>query len=193
MRGVAVDGGGPLPDGDWRGPPTEYALIQCRRCGQVAVQAREDFGLGGGFDDDDRPLVLWPRRKPLGSNVPMNVRRSFDEAVRSHDAAAYTASALMSRRVVEVIAESLGAKGRNLDSQIDDLKTKGEVDARLAEWAHGIRLLGNEAAHALQASISSEDASDLILFAEALINYVYVYRAKFDEMQARRSAGSSSP
>ena len=61
----------------------------------------------------------------------------------------------MCRRCLEALTKSLGAQGRNLQDKLDSLKTTGHVDSRLVEWAHSIRILGNEAAHDTDVAIAS--------------------------------------
>lgn len=69
---------------------------------------------------------------------------------------------------------------------LQTLKSAGKIDGRLFEWAQALRVLGNEGAHFTEAEVTREDASDSIDLAEALLDYMYVLSAQFDEFKARR-------
>ena len=128
----------------------------------------------------------------LGPVVPPPIRRAFGEAQAVLRCGSYLSTALMCRRAVELLAISQGVKTRNLASSLRELKDQGVIDARLFEWADALRLAGNDAAHQddPEYDMTKADAEDLAAFTEALIDYVYVYRTRFDEFQARRQAAA---
>jgi hypothetical protein len=49
-------------------------------------------------------------------------------------------------------------------------------------------VLGNQGAHFSDESVSREDAADALSLAEALLNYIYVFTAKYEEFQNRRQS-----
>jgi hypothetical protein len=49
------------------------------------------------------------------------------------------------------------------------------------------RLVGNEAAHDVNITVSREDASDLLDLAEAVAEYLYTIKEKFESFSKRRS------
>ena len=97
----------------------------------------------------------------------------------------------MCRRCLEALTKSLGAQGRNLQDKLDSLKTTGHVDSRLVEWAHSIRILGNEAAHDTDVAITKDDAKDVLDFTEALLLYVFLLNQWFAVFQRRRASDAS--
>jgi hypothetical protein len=78
-----------------------------------------------------------------------------------------------------------------LVSSLKELKDKGVIENRLFEWADALRISGNEAAHDVTVTISPEDARDILEFTNALLEYVFTFRDKFEEFKKRRSAKSS--
>ena len=92
----------------------------------------------------------------------------------------------MCRRSLEGLCRSQGVQSGNLDSKLKKLAEQRVIDARLAEWAHGIRVVGNEAAHDTDTELSKEDAKDALDFTEALLTYVFVLNERFAAFSARR-------
>jgi len=48
-------------------------------------------------------------------------------------------------------------------------------------------LLGNVAAHGVELGTTAEDAGDILDFTNALIEYVFTFRDRFDQFKARRA------
>jgi hypothetical protein len=71
------------------------------------------------------------------------------------------------------------------------MRDDGVIDARLYEWADASRQLGNEGAHATTTPIPREDAEEILKFVEAMLDYLYVFRAQFDAFKQRRAAAAS--
>jgi hypothetical protein len=63
----------------------------------------------------------------------------------------------------------------------------------LLNWAHGVRLVGNEAAHDVETAVSPEDARDILEFTEALLMYVFTLDAKYRSFETRRSKRIGGP
>jgi hypothetical protein len=183
IQGVATWSGRDRATGQPINPPTEYALVQCSQCDQVSVQAREDFG--GGFDDDT-PAIVYPAPRQLNWNVPIPLRREFEEAQVCFSAKAYEATAVMVRRVLEGTCKENGVAERVLAASLKKLQENGLIDSTIGEWANALRLVGNEGAHYTGKQVSRVDAEDALAFAEALLDHIYVLRQRFEEFAKRR-------
>lgn len=116
----------------------------------------------------------------------MQAQADFAEAWQCMASGAHTAAAVMARRVLEGVVADQGGSGRNLSADLKALGAAGTIDSRLAEWAEALRLVGNSAAHASGAPVTEEDARDVLAFAEALGDYVYTFRFRFEEFRRRR-------
>ena len=94
----------------------------------------------------------------------------------------------MCRKTLEGICAEHSTTGRSLVSSLKELKDKGIIENRLYEWAEALRISGNEAAHDVNVTTSAADAKDLIEFTNALLEYVFTFRDKFEEFKTRRAA-----
>lgn len=163
-------------------PPSQHQLLQCDECDGVVLVWREDYGEGFAADE---PLVVFPAPRRLNVDIPRDLRADWDEAMTCFNAKAYQASAVMVRRTIEGACTAQGATKGSLSEKIKKLEGDGTIGSTLAEWAHLLRVVGNEGAHAGK-KIAREDAEDALAFAEALLDHIYVLRKRFDEFKARR-------
>ena len=166
-----------------------YSVALCRRCNDPFLLHETLCGVPGEFEVANEHAVLYP--VPAGSKfegLPDSIGGSLTQAHRSYSTTSYDACALMCRRGLEALCRTLQAKGNGLSRQLADLKANGRIDARLLDWAHGVRLVGNEAAHDVDMTVTAEDARDILEFTEALLMYVFTLDAKFQSFEARRKS-----
>jgi len=168
-------------------------LAKCPEC-HGPIVACHSVDHWGGPDDYDRssPVRVWPKPvRQLAPEVPQSARDAFDEAQRCMGVQAHTAAAFLARRVLEGIAVDQGARRGTLAAKLKRLKIDGVIDGRLADWAEGLRVVGNDAAHDVDKPVSRDDAADVLTFAEALADYIYTFRVRYDRFVTRRATGSS--
>lgn len=158
----------------------KFSLLKCPRCE------------GPFLTDEDSWFGLIPMYPPTDShvnpNLPSPLKSAYTEAKSCFKSKAYTATALMCRKTLEGICVEHGAKGHNLVSSLKELKDKGVIESRLYEWADALRISGNEAAHDVNVTISPEDARDILEFTNALLEYVFTFRDKFEDFKNRRAS-----
>ena len=78
--------------------------------------------------------------------------------------------------------------------EMRNLKQKGTIEPRLHEWDDKIlRILGNEAAHQVRNDISKEDAQDALDFTKAIVEYLYVFEAAYENFKKRRAVSPDAP
>ena len=94
----------------------------------------------------------------------------------------------MVRRTIEGFCIDRGTNHRVLHRALQELVQRDVIDARLLEWADGLRVLGNVGAHFTEQAVTKQDASDALDLIEAMLDYVYVFSAKFEQFKARRDA-----
>lgn len=180
VRG-SVEWSGYMPDrSDPVGPPEEYRLLQCQVCGQPILQGRQDFG-----DGDEEFTVVYPAQRHLSMAIPEPLRDEWREAEACFRAKAYTACAVMVRRVTEGVCSENGVDARTLVTGVRQMRDRGIIDGTLADWADALRVLGNRGAHYTGTPIARQDAEDALAFAEALLDHMYVLKRKFASMQRR--------
>lgn len=176
-----------IPD---EGPPAEFVLLQCDHEGCLApiVQVREDWG--GGYESDP-PGIYYPSPRRLSLAVPREIQAEYSEARKCFDAKAYRAAVVMVRRTLEGTCVDQGATKKTLAANLQEMKESGKIDGVLAEWANLLRITGNAGAH-FGKEVTAQDAEDALDFAEALIDHIYVLRARFDEFKARHQPSTKN-
>lgn len=92
----------------------------------------------------------------------------------------------MCRKTLEGLCDAHGAKAGTLSKRLAKLQREGVIEARLFEWAEALRISGNEAAHGVDSQISGPDCEAILEFTEALAQYVFTYRDKFENFQRRQ-------
>lgn len=164
------------------------ALVACPRCNHPMLAYTDD-----SMEQFDFLRLYPPMDRNLHSSVPNSIQEAFTEARTCFRAKAFTAAAIMCRKTLEGICTAHGVKSGTLAAELQKLKEKGIIESRLFEWAEELRTIGNEAAHDVAFSASREDARDTLEFTEALIEYVFTYRDKFEEFKKRRAEAKSPP
>jgi hypothetical protein len=185
--GFVANSSAPIEDAEYHG--SSYSVGLCSRCAGPFLVRESRYGVAGEFETVTDEVILFPTtsRLPL-DGVPDPVKRAYEQALRCFSAASYEASALMCRRCLQALCKSFSATGKSLQAKLESLRMADVIDKRLAEWAHGVRAIGNEAAHDTDAELSIDDARDAIDFTEALLMYVFALNARFAEFQRRRNA-----
>jgi hypothetical protein len=116
-----------------------------------------------------------------------DVAEDFKEALRCHWVKSYRASVVMCRRAIQSSAIALNANGGRLIDQIDDLFKSGKITEPLKDFAHEVRLTGNDGAHPDKdglADVTQQDSADIIEFTREYLHHVYVMPAK---LKARKT------
>jgi hypothetical protein len=123
-------------------------------------------------------IERYPEPKPSKApdHVPDGIAVYFIEASDGLKRAAHTSSGMMSRKVIDVSTKrQLGkesGKYRDNRNRIDALADSGAITRDLQDWAHHVRLGGNDAAHD-DDPFTKEEAEDLLSFTELYLTYVY--------------------
>ncbi len=161
-------------------------LLKCPACNAALVgQTEKDVRDGKLFWPDVTRVFPNPRRL-LGSGIPEIVKRSIEEAERCIQAGAFLATASMCGRALEAICRHFSTKDTYLGAGLRELRDKGIIDSRLFEWSEELRDQRNRAAHATDEDVSGQDASDVLTFTYAIIDYVFLLALKFEHFQKRK-------
>ncbi len=168
-------------------PSGRYLLLKCRRCEKPILVNQHNVGNLAEGDIWDTPSRLYPSTEiHINPNAPPEIRTAYEEAVSCYQARAYTAAAIMCRKTLEGISAVHGIRERNLVGALRAMRDQGLIDERLYEWSDALRLAGNEAAHGVGITVSLDDARDMLDFANAILDYLFSFRQKFEEFQRRR-------
>ena len=181
---TAVDTSDESPDGDIR-VWDDYLTIQCGGCRTVSfcVESRcsedVDYDPRTGEQQLSVSHRVYPNRIAGRSELehshllPHVTYRIYEEtrAAISNDQPVLAGIGI--RAIVETICKERAAKSGNLKAQIDDLADKGVITKDGATILHGLRFMGNSAAHEVKAH-SRDDLIIALDVAEYLLKGVYI-------------------
>jgi hypothetical protein len=151
--------------------------------------------LGHGLDDhpDVRIEHAWPQLLPVDAplHCPPEVARAFIEAAlcrRSRDGMP-TAACAMYRRTLELALQAFtpGVNGLTLMQRIERLARAHQLTPAMRDWAHEIRLDGNQVLHGT-AEGTRALADQMHDFTSALLMYLYTLPEQVRAARLRREA-----
>lgn len=147
-------------------------------------------------------IITPPKRDviPCPEYVPDNIKTIFDEAATCLSQDCYTASGAMFRLCLDITTKELlqewiaadqessiqpnNTQRDKLYNRIEFLLERGIIPVDLKEYAHQIRLDGNDAAH--DGTTNKEEAEDLLDFSELFLERIYTIKKQLEIAQARR-------
>lgn len=172
---------------DGSGPSSRFSLLSCSQCASPILVRQTNIGNVAEGDKWDVPQLVFPTTDlRVNPNAPQDIRAAFDEACSCYRANAFTASAIMCRKTLEGICAAHGVSERNLANSLKRMHQDGFIDDRLFEWSDLTRVAGNEAAHGVGLSIKRDDAKDILEFTNAILDYIFSFRDRFDDFKKRR-------
>jgi hypothetical protein len=162
------------------------SLIECPVCKMALVGQEELYQTGPDKWEWTKAVRVWPNpKKRLDYSIPSKVRASLEEANLCFKAQAYNACVVMCGKVLECICLEHKTKERVLRGGLKQLLDRGIIDKKLFEWSEALRLHRNIGAHAGEFQLSKEDSKDLLDFANAICEYIFVLRKKFEDFMQR--------
>ncbi len=168
--------------------PARVTLVECPYCKEATV-LRQFQMLNNDWME---PYRIWPDpdRSPF-EPIPETVRSSLQEARRCLSSGAYTASVAMTGRALEAIARHFhpgpDPSHLMLGPGLVELHDKKIIDDRLFQWGKELHEHRNLAAHASGRTFTRIDAQDLLDFALAICDYVFILQAKYEAFMSRKS------
>jgi len=172
---------------DWS-DPIKIVLLSCPICktGLVGLSQGEFI-----FEENECTWTnlrrIWPDpSKNIDFTIPLIVRNSLDEAKKCIKAKAFSACAVMCGRAVEGICMEYKTKSKTLHNGLKELLDKGVIDKRLYNWSNELRKERNLGAHASGKETKKDDARDLLDFANAICEYVFVLTNKYEQYCERK-------
>jgi hypothetical protein len=170
------------------------SAAQCVTCKNFVLV----IGYRGGGNSPSSAVTVYPLGKPddtVASEVQQaakDVAEDFAEALRCHWIKSYRASVVTCRRAIQSSAIAFQANGGRLIDQIDDLFKSGKITEALKDFAHEVRLTGNDGAHPDRdglTEVKERDSADIIEFTREYLHHVYVMPAK---LKARKTPASTA-
>ncbi len=167
--------------------PFKVSLLECPVCKNAILAGQELYQVGPEQHEWSDATRLWPKHdKYLHWDIPELVRDSLEEAQKCYKAKAYSACAVMCGWTLESICSEFGSKNKFLAGGLKDLLDKEIIDKKIYEWSEAFKEHRNIGAHATKEKISKEDAHDLLDFATAICDYIFVLTKKFEDFKKRK-------
>jgi hypothetical protein len=176
-------------------PPDETYFLCCPVCDGVLLAFAEFVRTGEDDWELGPPKRLWPPAtfEESDRTLPKVVRKSLVEAEKCYKAKAFGASAVMCGRAIEALCHEHKTKAKNLAGGLKELKQRGIIDGRLFDWGDALRERRNIGAHASEEDITQQDAKDVLEFAKAICEYVFVLSDRYEAFVARSKKNKPIP
>lgn len=166
-------------DGNFR-----YQIAECNSC--------DFFVLVQRHGNQILKIYPTPLPKPLHEKTPEFAKKDLEEAYQCFSVGAFRATGVMARRALQLCCLEKGAPDASLQDQVDWLLKNQIITKDLNDWAHEVRLTGNDAAHPPKdinkdVPIERDDAEDILLLLEKFIDVLYIAPALAQERRQKRS------
>lgn len=129
-----------------------------------------------------------PAMPDIPEHVPSNIGKFYWQAARNTQQSHYDAAGMMCRKVLESTTRDLGENSGSLYQRIEALAAAHKITDAMREWAHAIRLDGNEAAHEDE-PVDKSTVLDMLSFTELMLMYAYTLPGMLAARQAKKTEG----
>ncbi|WP_415886006.1 DUF4145 domain-containing protein [Neptuniibacter sp. QD37_6] len=165
-----------------------YQILQCLGCDTKSFRkVFEDIEAAYPTYDDEwevpEEITVYPKavegHREIDDiwNLPEIVRVIYSEILMALREEAKVLAGLGLRAAVEAVCNDLQIPGRSLEVRINRLSTAGYISKNDSERLHGIRFMGNDAAHDIKKP-KDEALSVALQIVEHLIASVYILEKK---------------
>ena len=173
----------------------------CRECATIKFRHRTlgaehspSQSWGDPRNDGFDLVAMYPKPQPLAApeHVAEDIAQDFIEAMSSLRMQNYTSAGMMFRKVLQRATTRLAPAGvdfhrTTLQVRINLLADRHLVTRAMREWAHIIRLDGNEAVHEEDETFTPQQAAQMRDFTEVFLLYAFTLPARVEALsrQAR--------
>jgi len=155
-------------------PNVNYAILECQSCFKffIAKGTRN-------FEDGWSAVYPLPHRS-VPKEIPEPIKSQFEEACLCFEVNAYTGCLLMCRT-------ALFSLQREQKANLQELTGQGLISKFLYDKSNEVRLWANIFGHEdVPAPVLREDAEQLLVYAEALLNAIYVEPKLLSDLTDKR-------
>lgn len=189
---VAEPVGWVVHDDPWDNDPAErFTLMRCPMSHPILVDQGQ-YSEYGIFNSDAPWRMYPPQDRPLSTEIPEVLLDAHEEARKCFRAKSYVGAVILCGRTLEAACKANDVATGSLEAKLEKMREKGLIDGRLLDRADTLRQVRNAASHADDARLTRQAAEDVLAYGEALLDYLYVMKARFDALKARRAAAPES-
>lgn len=162
-----------------------YALYQCSRCNRITMAEGVQVPLDASGAPASKLYVtiaaLYPPPSLIDPSLPADARRYLKQSLETLHAP--DASIVMAASAVDAMLKAKGYTSGNLYPRIEKAVEDHVLTEGMAQWAHKVRLEANAVRHAdaFNPEPSMEDAKQVLEFATALGDFLFVFTARVAE------------
>jgi hypothetical protein len=165
-----------------------YQILECLGC-DIKSFRKVFYDIESAYPTHDNEwevpenITAYPKavegHKEIGElwELPKIVRTIYSEVLMALREDSKVLAGLGLRAAVEAVCNDLNIPGRSLEVRINKLATSGYISKNDAERLHGIRFMGNDAAHDIKKP-KDESLSVALQIVEHLIASVYILEKK---------------
>lgn len=136
-------------------------------------------------------IKVWPELEVLAApaNTPDKAARAFVEASHAKRSKLWNAACSSYRRCMELALKQFApdVEAWKLERRIDKLAAEHRITPAIQEWAHELRLDGNEALHG-EEDATEDMAEQMHHLTHFLLTYLYTLPQQIAQLRARRAA-----
>lgn len=158
---------------------SDYMIVQCLGCRQISYYSEFRNSEDSWFNPEteqhepDLRTEVYPPRVACATGVPdsgllpLRIQEIYKETLTALANRQSILAGIGIRAILEAVCRQKGLDAGGLEVRIDKLKHLGVVTAEGAEILHGLRFLGNTAAHEIRAPSATE-----LEVAMGVVNYL---------------------
>ncbi|MDR6453925.1 DUF4145 domain-containing protein [Variovorax paradoxus] len=136
-------------------------------------------------------LTQWPKADVLEApaDVPEKIARTYVEAAEARRRRSWNAACGMYRRAMELALKAFApeVEAWKLEKRIDKLANEHRITRDIQQWAHELRLDGNEALHGDE-DATEEMTEQMHHLTHFLLVYLYTLPKQIEDARERRDA-----
>lgn len=168
------------------GKTLHYDILKCEQCGNLTSVF---WGIGSSGLQRIHQIPWLTNTRSWPKHWPEDVGRYWLQAKRNIEASNWDAAALMARSAVQLTMRHMQAEGKNLFQEINDLGKKSLLPPIMIEWAHEVRLLGNDNAHPMpgEAGTTAKDAEAIVEYLSMLLKISFDLPHQITEYRGNKS------
>ncbi len=160
----------------------DWNLYECPVCHNPTLIKEYNFDVNE-FSPSEI-TTEFPRALLNKEGVPEEIFKAFDSAIKTKGID-LSICLLSLRRVLEMIAKDKNAKGKDLESKIQNLIDEKHLPEMLNDACWIIRQLGNDAAHADKVEFYEYDVECVIGYVAVIIDYLYSLPKRMNKTKAK--------
>ena len=165
-------------------------FVMCNVCQTASIVVAETRGISCTARWADirhaEVVAIFPKIEIRGAprHVPANQESLFAQSAASLADGRWDAVPMLCRRILDMATREKGETNGRLVTRIDALGAKQVLTPALVEWAHQIRIDGNEGEHGNELT-APDDAQTILDFTEMFLMYVYTLPGMLAERRAK--------